>query len=202
MIVLTVFWQQQLRFMAPTPVPSGHRQVPLGMKVSHRLPALGADGRLRLLHFFNPDCPCSRFNLQHFKSLSRRYAGEVAFFVVQQSDEQEAEAAAAFGELDIKVIEDADGALADICGVYATPQAVILDEAGRIIYRGNYNRARYCSSRNSWFAQQMLDARLGKAPGLLPDTSAFIPYGCNLPSDKDKLSGDSASYFAVLDRIF
>src|SRR5688572_21369252 len=34
------------------------------------------------LHFFNPDCPCSRFNIPQFKSLVKEYADKINFAVV------------------------------------------------------------------------------------------------------------------------
>lgn len=197
--VVTIFWQQQLRYLAPTPMPEGHQEVPLNSLLANKLTGVETKGRMSLLHFFNPDCPCSKFNLQHFESLLSRYEEEVDFYVVVQTDKKNYEADAGLKELNAVILQDSDGSIADRCGVFSTPQAVILDEQGHIIYRGNYNRARYCTSKDSWFAQQVLDARLGRATEPLLGASATIPYGCNLPSDKEALDDITRSLFAVIE---
>ena len=45
--------------------------------------------------------------------------------------------------LDIPVLFDSS--LAKACGVYSTPQAVLIDNNQNLYYRGNYNRSRYCT---------------------------------------------------------
>ncbi|MFP4503533.1 MAG: DUF6436 domain-containing protein [Cyclobacteriaceae bacterium] len=197
--IVTIFWQMQLRYLQPTPLPKGHQQVPVNSPVASHLPGVELRGRLSLLHFFNPDCPCSKFNLQHFESLLSRYNEEVDFYVVVQTDKSNYKADAALKASQAVILNDHDGSIADRCGVFATPQAVILDAEGRIIYRGNYNKARYCTSKDSWFAQQVLDARLGRSEETLLEASATIPYGCNLPSDKDALDDAVRSLFAVIE---
>ena len=61
-----VFWLQDWRYSRPTPRPEGWHAVAAGTRVALP-PEIEALRRARpgapvLLHFFNPDCPCSRFN--------------------------------------------------------------------------------------------------------------------------------------------
>ena len=80
-------------------------------------------------------------------------------------------------------MQDSLGALADACGVYSTPQAVILNAEGKLIYRGNYNSSRYCTDPSSEFARITLDSLLNER--ILPQFSgiASTAYGCQLYSD-------------------
>ncbi len=39
-----------------------------------------------LLHFFNPGCPCSRFNLDHIRELTRTYGERVNIVAVLEED--------------------------------------------------------------------------------------------------------------------
>lgn len=179
--ILSVFWYQQLQYLRPTPTPL--RYSPVALQTSIALPFLAENPPGEhpvFLHFYNPDCPCSRFNQDQFRSLVRKYQGQVAFYTIVQSSEGEPLSE----ELGIPVVSDPDGKIADICGVYATPQAVILQADQALYYRGNYNKARYCTTRSTRFAELALQAAIKKQPLPLAIQLAGMPYGCNLPSDE------------------
>ena len=185
-IVLTIFWVQQMQFLLPTPIPADHREVPLGVQPVLSDWEISANTEMSLLHFYSADCPCSRFNLTHFKSLVRQFGDQVKFYVVtQSSDTSIAEDVSEYG---VEVIKDTDGTIAKRCGVYATPQAVILDDKGAIVYRGNYNQARFCTDKKSWFAQIVIESHLGLSDVESINRSALVPYGCSLPADRDNLA--------------
>jgi len=135
-----------------------------------------------LLHFFNPSCPCSRFNLDHIRELTRAYGSRVNIVAVLEEDSTD-KLIDGFREtgLPIEAVVDSNRTLATALGVYSTPQAVILDTRGTLVYRGNYNSSRYCVDRRSEYARLALDALLGfrAQPALEP--AAFIAYGCRLP---------------------
>ncbi len=61
--IAALFWQQELQYARPTPVPADYVTVLPGRRVMVPV-AAGAVRKPVLLHFFNPDCPCSRFNLK------------------------------------------------------------------------------------------------------------------------------------------
>ena len=81
-----VFWQQDLQYARPTPRPANWHRPANGAAIA--LPASIAairaahPGQPLLLHFFNPDCPCSRFNVDHVRDLQARFGRQVTFVAV------------------------------------------------------------------------------------------------------------------------
>lgn len=182
--IVYIFWKEQAVYLLPTPKPGNYHEVALGAKPELNVSQLpvGKSDKPLFLHFYNPDCPCSRFNLSQFKAMVKQYQDSVDFYVIlHQSDKDQSEVAS---EFEVPVIRDDAGKIADAYGVYATPQALILNGGGEIYYRGNYNKARYCTSRETRFAELALDALIEGKP--LPQfvELASISYGCSLPSDK------------------
>ena len=135
-IVITIFWQQELRYQLPTPVPQEYRAVLPRQPIDLTAYLAQPFARPVLLHFFSADCPCSRFNIDHFGYLVSRYRDSVDFYVVLPGDNT-SRAAARFQEqygLSLPVLVDHDEQLAEACGVYATPQAVIIDQQSQLYY--------------------------------------------------------------------
>ena len=132
------------------------------------------DGRPLFLHFFNPDCPCTRFNAEHVRALRLQFAGKVHFVAVMQIfDDQDAarrrEGLASAARLlgpEMETCIDDGGKIAAACGVYSTPQAVILTPgpARTLRFRGNYNVSRYCADPRTEFARQDLTAIVNHQP--------------------------------------
>jgi len=77
-----------------------------------------------------------------------------------------------------------DTALARLCGVYSTPQAVLITAGHELYYRGNYNRSRYCSDEKSNYAQIALNSLVNRMPYPHLDNLALTAYGCELPQYK------------------
>jgi len=181
------FWQQDLQYARPTPRPAGWHRLALGTMVElppavERLRA-GHPGRPLLLHFFNPSCPCSRFNVDHVRALAARFAADVTVVaVLAEGAPAGMQAAYRTLQLDVPHYVDADHRLADALGVYATPQAAILDRDGRLFFVGNYNRSRYCREHATEFARIALEAAVARArpPAVRP--AAAVAYGCPLPA--------------------
>lgn len=180
-----IFWDQDVRYSLPTPTPQGLEQPQLGTPIdlSARL-ALPAtlQGRPLLLHFYNPDCPCSRFNADHVADLLQRYRDRVVFCEVLEADRAHADEDSGLGLLQFV---DADGGLAKALGVYSTPQAVLLDEQRRIRFRGNYNTSRYCSDRKTEFVRLAIEALLA-GQTYEPPPAATVSYGCELPDAEER----------------
>jgi len=185
-LVIAVFWYQDWQYSLPTPRPEALKQPALGMvmSVAEVLPGAAKHDSSRplLLHFFNPGCPCSRFNLDHIRDLTRAYGDRVNIVAVLEEDSTEklTEGFRRTG-LPIEAVVDSNRTLATALGVYSTPQAVILDARGTLIYRGNYNSSRYCVDRRSEYARIALDALLAFRPQPALEPAAFIAYGCRLP---------------------
>lgn len=184
--IAVTFWRYEWKYSLPTPVPANYHAVTLGSPLA--LPAsavslLPADHKPLFLHFFNPDCPCSRFNMPQFRALVRQYSEQAGFAIVVMSATKftPAEIQAKF-DLPYPVPVLNDSAVAVACGVYSTPQAVIVDKDSRLFYRGNYNRSRYCNDEKTGYARLALAGLLENNYSQHFDPLALKAYGCQLPS--------------------
>lgn len=176
----SIFWYTDWKYSLPTPIPSGYHAVTTGTYVdlAAKLPFTG--NKPVFLHFFNPDCPCSRFNVPYFKALVRKYGNRVGFAVVVMNNRAYT-AKEIQNKFDLDVPVSFDSTLAAVCGVYSTPQAVLLDANHRLYYRGNYNRSRYCTDPRSNYAQMAVDSLFGNVPRPIFNGFALRAYGCELP---------------------
>jgi hypothetical protein len=181
--MVALFWYNDWKYQLPTPVPKNYKPASTGKLIP--LNAQFNNNRKPVfLHFFNPDCPCSRFNITQFKSLVKEYSGEVDFMVVVMSPKTfTAEAIQDKFDLDIPVLFDP--ALATACGVYSTPQAALLDSRHRLYYRGNYNSSRYCTDEKTNYAKIAVRSLLLKQTELVFSPLALKSYGCSLPDCKN-----------------
>ena len=187
--VVVIFWKQEMRYLLPTPVPQGYRLVspdqPVNLEQYLDLPL----SKPVLLHFFNIDCPCSRFNIDHFRDLVNRYSDSLDFYVVlpEKNSQETATQFQEQYELSLPVLIDQNEQLSAACGVYSTPQAVVINQQSKLYYRGNYNRARYCTARSTSYAELTLKSLLKGAPPPIFVELATQSYGCQLSSQKKSL---------------
>ena len=155
--IVAIFWFNEWKYSLPTPVPADYHNVSMGTEI--KMPGIKNDGSKPLmLHFFNPSCPCSRFNIPHIQSLMKRYKDNVDFAIVVTSNKDNLTAGDVCDKFNAKVPVFFDRDIASTCGVYSTPQAVIIDKDSKLFYRGNYNKARYCTDKNSEYARIALDS--------------------------------------------
>ena len=175
-----LFWHNEFVYSLPTPVPKNYKMVNCGDKIVIPQIAQLKNNSPLFLHFFNPDCPCSRFNMAHFKSLVKKYGKEVTFAIVVISHKNFT-AEEIQNKFDLEIPVYFDSSIAAACGVYSTPQAVIIDSNKKLFYRGNYNKARYCTDGRSNYAQQAIDSLLNNRPVFF-NQYALRAYGCTLPN--------------------
>lgn len=189
-----VFWEQEYKYTMPTPVPADLAQINNGDSVE--LPFTTSKKNL-FIHFYNYDCPCSRFNINEFQSMVRRHSDSVEFIAVLQADKNDKAGIEKFKkkyDLGIRVINDPDGNIASILGIYSTPQAVLIKN-NQLFYKGNYNRARFCLSRNTKFAEMALQAMVNNEPAPEFPEVALVAYGCELPSNESE--SDKSILFSI-----
>jgi hypothetical protein len=200
-VVGAAFWYGDLRYSRPTPRPATLVQPPIGATLpgAEWLTRAGVkpDGRPILIHFFNADCPCSRFNLEHLHKLEARFGDRVQFVAAVQSDadgsasdQTDLRGRLESLHLGIPHFIDQGAVAAHVAGVYSTPQAVILDADSRLTFRGNYNASRFCTDPRTEFARIALESLIGDVPSAPHPSSrpaaisAEQPaYGCQLPAD-------------------
>ncbi|MEO5683221.1 MAG: hypothetical protein ABIQ88_11310 [Chitinophagaceae bacterium] len=173
------FWYKEWVYSLPTSLPANYKSVGTGAYIDFRTTIHTDSTKPVFLHFFNPDCPCSKFNMAHFKSIVKLYNDNVNFAIVVLSSKH-------YGEKDIQekfgitLPVFFDSSIAARCGVYSTPQAVIIDTAHQMFYRGNYNRTRYCTDKKTEYAKTALTALLHRNT-IQFDQYALKAYGCQLP---------------------
>jgi Iodothyronine deiodinase len=180
--IITLFWYNEWVYSLPTAIPYNYRSVETGTVIDLGF-KFQSPGKPLFLHFFNPDCPCSRFNIAHFKTLVTQYGKEVDFgiIVLTARNYTAGQIQAKFG---LQIPVSFDSSIATACGVYSTPQAVILTANHKLYYRGNYNKSRYCTDKSSNYAQIALEGLLHKQTALVFDPYALTAYGCKLPECK------------------
>jgi hypothetical protein len=176
-----LFWHEDWKYSLPTAVPDNYHPVPFGGLVSIA-GKIKQSNRPVFLHFFNPDCPCSRFNIPHFRSLVRTYGGRIDFAVVVLSEQKKYTADDLRDKFNLDIPVYFDKSIADSCGVYSTPQAVLIGTDRKLYYRGNYNKSRYCADKNTNYAKMAIDSMLTDVSTFSANEAAVKSYGCSLPN--------------------
>ncbi|WP_340153758.1 hypothetical protein [uncultured Marivirga sp.] len=182
-----IFWHQEWKFSKPTPIPAGYSSLQRGDSVSKNVLSsleIGEEDQA-FIHFYNFDCPCSRFNIKEFQNLVIQYGSKVKFLAVLETVERNESEIEEFREkysLGIDIHLDREGVIASELGVYSTPQAVLIKNQ-QVYFSGNYNKARFCTTQNTKFASIALSAMVSdKEPPVFPEL-ASIAYGCELPAN-------------------
>ncbi|MDL2188672.1 DUF6436 domain-containing protein [Pseudomonas sp. ChxA] len=136
---------------------------------SLRLPAeLAGPGPIRLVHFWDPACPCNVGNQQHLGELIEQYAPQdVEFYALQK--------AGSHGQLpdNLRKMKPLD-ALLGADQVPATPAVGIWDRSGKLAYFGPYSEGLTCNSSNS-FIEPILKAL---EAGREVDATHTLAVGC------------------------
>jgi hypothetical protein len=174
-----LFWQNEFKYSLPTPIPRDYHEIAMGSKID--LKCCTADHRPVFIHFFNPDCPCSRFNIPHVSGLIKKYGDRINFKIVVLNKQKSFTIEEIQKKFDANIPVYFDEGMAKSCGVFSTPQAVLLDDSQNLYYRGNYNKTRYCTNADSNYAQQAIEALLKQNHAPSFDALALRAYGCSLP---------------------
>ncbi|BDU26354.1 hypothetical protein FLGSB24_30980 [Flavobacterium sp. GSB-24] len=143
-------------------------------------PCCAFDNKPIFIHFFNPDCPCSRFNVPHVSDLIKKYGDKINFKIVVLNKKRNFTIDEIQKKFDAQIPVYFDEAIAENCGVFSTPQAVLLDPSHKLYYRGNYNKTRYCTDAKSNYAQMAIDSLLSKNHNPSFNAFALRAYGCSL----------------------
>lgn len=179
-VISCLFWYNDYVYSLPTPVPANYVKVKTGQPIKLGPGIEQSNGKPVLLHFFNPDCPCSKFNIKHFKALAKQYGNQVDFVVVLMNNKYYTPTQVK-QKFDLTLPVVVDPALAINCGVYSTPQAAIISSDGTLYYRGNYNTSRYCTNAKTEYARIALDEMLNNKTISIKNPLALTAYGCSLP---------------------
>ncbi len=142
------------------------------------VPASSGVARPVVLHFWEPDCSCSRFSNQHVRELIANYVPKgFRFMVVAHAASPEREAALrrqaqqVFGAVEVVFSHDAQ---LD-AHIPSSPAAVILDAKKGLAYFGPYSSGAVCSAGKGSFVEAILDE---VAQGRNPAKVNTLAYGC------------------------
>jgi hypothetical protein len=178
--ILALFWKNEYKYSLPTPIPKNYHKVVVGTHIDLGKSAVRNDKPV-FIHFFNPDCPCSRFNVPHVSGLIRKYGDKIDFKIVVLNKEKDFTVTEIQNKFDAAVPVFFDEEIAKKCGVFSTPQAVLIDASQNLYYRGNYNKTRYCTDADTNYAQMAIDSLLSQNNFPSFDALALRSYGCSLP---------------------
>lgn len=117
-----------------------------------RLPDdLAGPGPIRLVHFWDPACPCNVGNQQHLAELIEHFAPQGVEFYAVQKPGTHGQLPATLGA--IKPLATLPGAE----HLSVSPAVAIWDRQGRLAYFGPYSQGATCNSSNS-FIEPILQA--------------------------------------------
>ncbi|MCP2025081.1 hypothetical protein L1276_000221 [Flavobacterium sp. HSC-32F16] len=176
-----LFWQNEFKYSLPTPVPKNYLAIDMGSKIDLSQ-CCAFDNKPVFFHFFNPDCPCSRFNVPHVSDLIKKYGDRINFKIVVLNKQKTFSIEEIQKKFGAQIPVYFDEGIAKKCGVISTPQAVLLDPSHNLYYRGNYNKTRYCTDTESNYAQMAIDSLLKQNNSPSFNALALRAYGCSLPN--------------------
>ncbi|KRP42321.1 hypothetical protein SAMN04490190_4322 [Pseudomonas libanensis] len=137
--------------------------------------ALSGPGPIRLVHFWDPACPCNVGNQQHLGELIEQYGPQgVEFYALQKPGSH--------GQLPdnlrhMKVIDALPGA----DRIPASPAVGIWDRTGKLAYFGPYSEGLTCNASNS-FIEPILKA-LGTGREVNATHTLAVGCYCSWPKD-------------------
>lgn len=141
-------------------------------------------GSISVIHFWNPDCPCSRFNEVHVKKIISDYADKNVEFSVVVSGKT-SQQRNAYSELAKQVFNfDAVKAIRSDWpmeqGPPSSPAVAIMNKQGKLVYFGPYSLGARCSPDKGKFVEKALD---GLSDEKLPQKKQLntLAVGCFCP---------------------
>ena len=162
--MLAAYWWYEARYLR-----SFSEQTALFYGEQLRLPdELAGPGPIRLVHFWDPTCPCNVGNQQHLAELIERFGAQgVTFYAVQKPGTN--------GQLPstLSALQPL-GELAGSAQMPASPAVAIWDRNGQLAYFGPYSEGATCTSSNS-FIEPILDALVANRP---VNASNTLAVGC------------------------
>ena len=141
-----------------------------------RLPGeLAGPGAIRLVHFWDPACPCNVGNQQHLTELVEQYAPRGVEFYSVQKPGSHGQLPSTLSHLKpISVLPGSEQ-------IPASPAVAIWDRDGKLAYFGPYSEGLTCNSKNS-FIEPILQAL---SEGRTVGATHTLAVGCYCPWQAD-----------------
>jgi len=181
-----LFWKQEVQYLTPTEKPLGYVDVRTMEDTNLDSVLRSHNGKPVFIHYYNPYCPCSKFNYNYYEELVEKYEGQFnMYFVIREMDRDVVDEIKNNITVDVTLVIDENGEIAKQTGVYSTPQGVILDSDYNLYFRGNYNRSRYCTIKTYNYVEMAMDSILNNRPPPQFDYFATTAYGCSIEKEKE-----------------
>lgn len=135
-LMIWAFWWYEARLIRPfSDVPLDSQRLPLELP-----PALAGSGAIRLVHFFDANCPCQANSLRHLEALVERFKDRGVDFYLYSSNPTQ--------------LPNLEGVslLIQLSGAElmpASPATAIWSQDGQLSYFGPYSADALCSIDNS-----------------------------------------------------
>lgn len=140
-------------------------------------------GKIVVLDFSSHKCPFSLGVDPHFAALARQYADNAALVFLgidshYDTSIQEIRDYAEASQLPFPILKDVDNLYADAAGALVTPDFFVIDQEGRLAYRGSFdNRIRPDSAGSRGYVAEAVAALLA---GKRPDPAHVRAWGCTI----------------------
>ena len=131
----------------------------------------GSADNITVVHFWDPDCPCNRFNEAHVKQLMQEYGRQGVRFVVVAGSQIKTAKRIFTDPAVIEYIEE----LPSLSRPPSSPAVAIMDKKGELAYFGPYSVGAVCSVGNGAFVEKALDKVLS---GINPKHWNTLAVGC------------------------
>jgi len=115
--------------------------------------ALAKESTIRIVHFWQPDCPCNALNQQHLAELIEQFSRLGVDFYVLQKPGSQGQLPAPLAAL--KPLDKLPGSEL----IAASPALAIWDKHGQLAYFGPYSEGALCNLANS-FVEPIIEALL------------------------------------------
>lgn len=169
------FWWFQARDIRPFDLQAAEliEEQSLTRSLDSLLTSLQAvPGKSYLLHFWQPDCSCNRFNRAHVKEISDKYREENFQLVTitrphpDYSNQELIQMAKQ--EFDSVVIIDQQKLLTGNARIPAAPAAAVIDKNGKLAYFGPYSDSTFCGLGGTAFVERVADLLVkGENPSIV-----------------------------------
>ncbi|RUL88977.1 hypothetical protein [Tautonia sociabilis] len=142
-------------------------------------------GRVNLILFLHPRCPCSRSSIAELGTLLEQFQDPVAVHAVllqyeSLPGEEEDYRRLIASRLGVEAQDDREGAEADRFGVSTSGHLLVFEESGRLSFSGGITPSRAHRGPND--GSRWLRFRFGGGPPASQDTHAV--FGCALGSPR------------------
>lgn len=132
-----------------------------------------------MVHFWNPECACNRFNNPHVRNIIEQYQAQGIRFITvvrTQADSDDRQVLARAEQLfDVPAVPASKLNL-DIGSLPgATPAAAVLGIEGQLAYFGPYSDSAFCATNGRSFVENALDEVLA---GIKSKTKNTLAFGC------------------------